>query len=336
MRVIITGGHGFVGGALARRIISRGTLRGERVDELILADLFTPATSEYDGLDTVRSVGGDLMGSLPELFAESVDLVFHLASAVSSECERDFDLGMNSNLLTTRAVLESARAQAANGGPQVTVLFSSSIAVYGNDAAMPLPTVVSEATLPTPQSSYGAQKLASETLIADYTRKGFLDGRSVRLMTVAVRPGKPNAAASSFVSGIIREPLDGTTTTCPVSPDLHVAIASPRRTVEGILLVAEAARGFGEGELSGRIPVNLPALTVSVGQMLSALGAVAGDKVAARVSMDHDPAIEKIVASWPARFDNTRAEALGIEPDPDIETVIRQYLEDHPEAIKGP
>ena len=216
------------------------------------------------------------------------------------------------------------------------MLFSSSIAVYGNDAAMPLPTVVSEATLPTPQSSYGAQKLASETLIADYTRKGFLDGRSVRLMTVAVRPGKPNAAASSFVSGIIREPLDGTTTTCPVSPDLHVAIASPRRTVEGILLVAEAARGFGEGELSGRIPVNLPALTVSVGQMLSALGAVAGDKVAARVSMDHDPAIEKIVASWPARFDNTRAEALGIEPDPDIETVIRQYLEDHPEAIKGP
>ena len=105
MRVIITGGHGFVGGALARRIISRGTLRGEGVDELILADLFTPATSEYDGLDIVRSVGGDLMGSLPELFAESVDVVFHLASAVSSECERDFDLGMNSNLLTTRAVL---------------------------------------------------------------------------------------------------------------------------------------------------------------------------------------------------------------------------------------
>lgn len=335
MRVVITGGHGFVGRTLAREINARGRLRGEKVDEIVLADLFAPVTSEFDNLANVRTVGGDLAASLPELFAEPVDVIFHLASAVSSECERDFDLGMNSNLLGTRAVLESARAQSATGGPLVTLLFSSSVAVYGSDPAMPLPDVVSEATPPTPQSSYGAQKLACETLIADYTRKGFLDGRVVRLMTVAIRPGTPNAAASSFVSGIIREPLAGIDTACPVAPDLLLAIASPRRTVEGILTVVEASRGGGQGQLTGRMPVNLPALTVSVGELLASLGHVAGESVAARVSMDSDPAIELIVASWPARFDNSRAASLGIRPDSDIESVIRQYMDDHPEALGG-
>ncbi len=333
MRVVITGGHGFIGRTLAREILVRGRVRGERVDEIVLADLFVPATSEFDTVPDVRTVGGDLAASLPELFADPVDIVFHLASAVSSECERDFDLGMDSNLRGTQAVLESARAQAEAGGPQATLVFSSSVAVYGSDPAMPLPDVVSEATLATPQSSYGAQKLACETLIADYTRKGFLDGRVLRLMTVAIRPGAPNAAASSFVSGIVREPLAGIDTTCPVSPDQMLAIASPRRTVAGILTVAEAARGSSAGELTGRLPVNLPALTVSVGEMLTALGTVAGETVAARVKMVDDPAIEQIVGSWPARFDNARAAALDITPDPDIESVIKQYIDDHPEAL---
>lgn len=334
MRVVITGGHGFVGRTLARELLSRGTLRGEHVDELVLADV-APSPTDLDRVTTVHTVGGDLTESLPELFADPVDVVFHLASAVSAECERDFDLGMSSNLLATRAVLEAARAQAVGGGPLVTMLFSSSVAVYGSDPAVPLPDVVSEATLPIPQSSYGAQKLASETLIADYTRKGFVDGRVVRLMTVAIRPGLPNAAASGFVSGIVREPLAGLEATCPVSPDLMLAIASPRATVAGILTVAEVSRGVAGGELSGRVPVNLPALTVSVAQMLTALAKLAGDPVAARVVMNNDPAIEGIVASWPARFDSSRAAALGIAPDPDVESVIRQYMDDHPEALGG-
>jgi nucleoside-diphosphate-sugar epimerase len=280
-------------------------------------------------------VWGDLAQTLPELFADPVDVVFHLASAVSAECERDFDLGVRSNLLGTLAILEAARAQAARGGPLVTLLFSSSVAVYGHDPAVPLPHVVSEATLPFPQSSYGAQKLACETLIADFTRKGFVDGRVVRLMTVAIRPGPPNAAASGFVSGIVREPLAGTEATCPVPPDLPLAIASPRATVAGLLAVTEASRGVAPGQLSGRLPVNLPALTVTVAQMLAALTARAGERVSARVRMQHDPAIEAIVGSWPARFDSSRAAALGIAADPDVESVIAQYMRDHPEALGG-
>ncbi len=174
----------------------------------------------------------------------AVDAVVHLASAVSAEAEADFDLGMTANLQSTLALLEAARHQR---GEPATVVFSSSVAVYGSDPALRLPDVVSEATLPTPQSSYGAQKFICEQLVADYTRKGFIDGRVARLMTVAVRPGKPNAAASGFLSGIIREPLAGITTVCPVRPELSVALASPRRTVEGLLRVAQAERGDDSG-----------------------------------------------------------------------------------------
>jgi nucleoside-diphosphate-sugar epimerase len=334
MRVVITGGHGFIGATLARAILARGTLRGEQVEQLVLADI-AASPGDLERAPTVRTVRGDLAASLAEVFADPVDVVFHLASAVSAECERDFDLGMSSHLLGTRAVLEAARRQAQAGGPPVTLVFSSSLAVYGGDPAVPLPDVVSERTLPLPQSSYGAQKLASETLLTDYTRKGFVDGRVVRLMTVAIRPGPPNAAASGFVSSIVREPLAGLPATCPVDPDLPLAIASPRATVRGILTVAEATRGEAAGQLVGRVPVNLPALSVSAERLRAALAAIAGDAVAARVRVQRDPAVERIVASWPARFDGSRAAALGIGADPDVESVIRQYMQDHPDALGG-
>jgi len=333
MRIVITGGHGFVGSTLAGELLARGSFRGEPIERIVLADKFAPEPGRFGDTAQVETVVGDLTESLPRIFADPVDVVFHLAAAVSAECERDLDLGMRVNLDTTRALLDAARRQHEGGGPRTTVVFSSSVAVYGPDPALPLPEVVSESTLPTPQSSYGAQKYACETLIADYTRKGAVDGRVVRLMTVAVRPGRPNAAASSFVSGIIREPLAGLDADCPVGRDLLLAIASPRTTVRGILTVAEAERGDAPGQLRGRLPVNLPALTVSVGEMLDALHEVAGAEVAARVHQVPDPAIEAIVRSWPARFENSRARELGLRPDAGIADLIREYIDDHPEAL---
>ncbi|MEI2775598.1 MAG: D-erythronate dehydrogenase [Tetrasphaera sp.] len=328
MRIVVTGGHGFVGSALTSELLRRGRFRGEAVDSIVLLDKVAPPGA-FDGVPLIHTIRGELVDTLPAAFAEPVDAVAHLAAAVSAECERDFDLGMRANLASTLAVLDAARTQRAQGGPLATVVFSSSVAVYGSDPAVPLPPVVSETTLPTPQSSYGTQKLACEQVLADFTRKGFVDGRVVRLMTVAVRPGKPNAAASAFVSGIIREPLAGVEAPCPVGRDVQLAIASPRRTVAGILRIAEVERGDGPGQLSGRLPVNLPALTVTVGEMVDALRAVAGDAVADRVIHSPDPAIEAIVRSWPARFDNARARALGLEPDLDVADVIRHYLDDH-------
>ncbi|MFI9389599.1 D-erythronate dehydrogenase [Streptomyces bauhiniae] len=333
MRIVITGGFGFLGRQVAERLLETRTFRGAPVVRLVLADLFVPEASRLAADPLVEVVQGDLTERLDELFAQPVDAVIHLASAVSAECEADFDLGMAANVDTTRALLEAARAQAAAGGPVVRLLFSSSVAVYGPDPALPLPEVVSEATLPTPRSSYGVQKFVCEQLVAEYTRRGFVDGRVARLMTVSVRPGKPNAAASGFLSGVIREPLAGLPAVCPVDPGLRVALASPRRTVAGILRVAELERGEGPGRLDGRLPVNLPALTVSVEEMLQTLRRVAGDAVADLVTVAPEPAVEAIVGSWPADFDNARAATLGLAADPDFESVVREYLADHAEAV---
>ncbi|MFJ4002275.1 D-erythronate dehydrogenase [Streptomyces sp. NPDC090023] len=333
MRIVITGGFGFLGRQVAERLLETRTFDGVPVDRLVLADLFVPEGSPLAADPLVQVAQGDLTERLGELFAEPVDAVIHLASAVSAECEADFDLGMAANVDTTRALLEAARAQSAAEGPVVRLLFSSSVAVYGSDPALPLPELVAEGTLPTPRSSYGVQKFVCEQLVAEYTRKGFVDGRVARLMTVSVRPGRPNAAASGFLSGIVREPLAGLPAVCPVDPALRVALASPRRTVAGILRVAELERGEGPGQLSGRLPVNLPALTVSVAEMLRTLRRVAGDAVADLVTVAPEPAVEAIVGSWPADFDNARAATLGLAADPDFESVVREYLADHTDAV---
>ncbi|MET8805531.1 D-erythronate dehydrogenase [Streptomyces sp. NPDC004546] len=333
MRIVITGGFGFLGRQVAGALLTTRTFRGTPMERLVLADRFVPSGSPEAADPLVDVVQGDLVDRLDEVFAEPVDVLIHLASAVSAECEADFDLGMSANVDTTRALLEAARAQSAAGGPTPRVVFSSSVAVYGSDPALPLPPVVSESTLPTPRSSYGVQKFVCEQLVAEYTRRGFVDGRVARLMTVSVRPGKPNAAASGFLSGIIREPLAGLPATCPVDPAQRVALASPRCTVEGILRVAEAERGSGPGRLQGGIPVNLPGLTVSVAEMLDTLRRLAGDAVADLVTIAPDRDVEAIVGSWPAVFDNARAAALGLRPDAGFESVVREYLADHGDAV---
>ena len=250
------------------------------------------------------------------------------------ECEADFELGLRSNLDSTRALLDALRARAEGGATPTRLVFASSVAVYGPDPAVPLPAVVADDTLPAPQTSYGTHKLICEHLIADYTRKGYIDGRAARLMTVTVRPGKPNGAASSFFSGIIREPLAGEPAVLPVAPDVSHPVSSPQRTVDGLIAVYEASREA----FSGRTALNLPALNVTVQQMLDALEAVAGPKVRALVNMQRVERIAGIVANWPRGASAARAAKLGLKPEPDFESIIRQYIADcasTPAALKG-
>ncbi|MFN3417095.1 MAG: D-erythronate dehydrogenase [Caldimonas sp.] len=331
MKVLITGGAGFLGARLARELLQRGRLRGQRIERLVLADLAEARDPALREDARVQMQVGDLLGQLPVLAAEPFDAVFHLASAVSAECEADFDLGLRSNLDATRALLDACRVQSSRGGPVPLFVFSSSVAVYGSDPALPLPAVVDDRTLPTPQSSYGIHKFICEQLVADYTRKGYIDGRAARLMTVSVRPGRPNGAASSFLSGIVREPLAGQHAVCPVAPDTAVALASPATTMAGLIAVAEASReAFG-----GRTALNLPALTVTVQQMLDALREVGGEEARRLVRFEPDAAIARIVGGWPSRFDNARASSLGLTPDRDFYSVVRQYVRDHREAVRN-
>jgi nucleoside-diphosphate-sugar epimerase len=225
---------------------------------------------------------------------------------------------MRGNLDGTRAVLELARRQAA---PPVLV-FSSSVAVFGPEAEPGPAGVVGDDTLPQPQSSYGTQKFIAEQLVADYARKGFVRGRSVRLMTVAVRPGRPNAAASSFVSGIIREPLAGLRAPCPVPPDTPLALASPDRALAGILRAAAVT----DAEWGSRTAMTLPGLTTTPRSMAAAMDRVAGYAASDLIDWTDDPAIGAIVGSWPARFETRRAHALGLRPDRSFDDIVRQYI----------
>ena len=210
MRILITGGAGFIGARLAREILKRGQLNGQSVSELVIADLF-PAPADLLADPRVKGHAGPMLEQ-GDLFKSGFDGVFHLASAVSGECELDFDLGLRSNVDSSRLLLDSIRAS----GKASRFVFASSVAVFGPDVGNPMPERVTDTTLPTPQTSYGTHKLMIEYMVADYTRKGYIDGRSARLMTVAVRPGKPNGAASGFLSGMVREPLAGLRAVVPV------------------------------------------------------------------------------------------------------------------------
>ncbi|QEI08282.1 NAD-dependent epimerase/dehydratase family protein [Pigmentiphaga aceris] len=330
MKLLITGGAGFLGARLARTLLARNTLAGQTISTLVLADLFPPP-ADLAADPRVQARTGALLDQAADLGKEGFDGVFHLASAVSAECETDFDLGLRSNLDTTRALLDALRAQTTAGGKAARLVFASSVAVFGSDAALALPEVVRDNTLPTPQSSYGIHKFICEQLVADYTRKGFIDGRTARLMTVSVRPGRPNGAASSFLSGIIREPLAGVESVCPVSADTRVALSSPASTIEGLIAVFEASRE----DFGGRTALNLPAITVSVQEMLDALAAEGGADAVARVRFEANPAIAAIVGAWPARFEAGRSLKLGLKPDNDFRSIVRQYMTDNPQAVKG-
>jgi nucleoside-diphosphate-sugar epimerase len=258
------------------------------------------------------------------LVGPDTSVVVHLAAVVSGTAEADFDLGMRVNLDGTRHLLQACRA----AGQSPRVLFSSSIAVFGGD----LPDVVTDATTPTPQGSYGIQKLIGELLVQDCTRKGFIDGRAVRVPTVVVRPGRPNGAASGFASGIIREPLAGLDAPLPVPPETRMWIASPRAVV-GMMLHALA---LSPREWGWHRSLNLPGLTASMHEEIAALREVAGDAVAARIRPAPDAAVQRLVSTWAARFDTSRADAMGFRADADVTSIVRAYVEDNPAAIARP
>jgi nucleoside-diphosphate-sugar epimerase len=321
-RVVITGGAGFLGTLLARRMLNSdigiGGAEPRPVDELVLLDLVAPPP-DLASDPRVRAVVGELEHALAGL--GEADLVFHLAGVVSSAAEADFDLGMRTNVDGTRALLEHARAQ--RSAP--VLVFSSSLAVFGSDPAIGPMGDVDDDTLPRPQSSYGIQKFIGEQLVADYTRKGFVRGRSVRLMTVSVRPGKPNAAASSFLSGIIREPLSGEASVCPVPADTPIALSSPRCTIDGLLVAA----GCDDATWGSRTAMNLPALTTTPAEMVAALDRIGGAGTSELVEWTYDPAVAAIITSWPARFHTPRAERLGLRAEQSFDDVVTSYVADN-------
>ncbi|MDP2034092.1 MAG: NAD-dependent epimerase/dehydratase family protein [Polaromonas sp.] len=336
MNIVITGGAGFLGVRLARELLKKQTLAlaggmPQAISRLTLVDRAAPP-ADLVADSRVRVMEGDLNALLeagtPAVVAEGTDLVFHLAAAVSGECEADFDLGMRSNLDATRALLQACRGLQA----KPTLVFASSLAVFGNSPEQPLPEVVEDTTLPTPQNSYGIQKFIGEQLVADYARKGFIRGRNVRLMTVSVRPGKPNGAASSFLSGMIREPLAGVRAVCPVAPETPVALSSPGHTIDGLIRAAEAS----DSDWGARTAINLPALKTTAGEMAAALARVAGKDVAALIDWQPDPVIARIVTSWPAQIHAARAERLGLLPEKNFDDIIRAYLSENPYAASQP
>jgi len=327
LNVVITGGAGFLGSRLARELLAAGSLEvaggGTRpLSRVTLIDQapVPPDLAVDERVTSVRGDLGELLGPQapgPGPLA-GAEVIFHLAAAVSGECETDFDLGIRANLRATEALLASCRAL----GTCPVVVFSSSLAVFGGSPDHPLPAVVDDQTLPNPQTSYGAQKVIGEQLLADYARKGFLRGRALRLVSISVRPGKPNAAASGFMSGIIREPLAGQRATCPVDPATEVALASPAKAIAGLRCAATAS----DQAWGGRGAVNLPALTISVADMAASLARVAGPEVSALIDWVPDPEIARMVASWPARVRADRAGRLGLTPDPDFDSIIRMHL----------
>ena len=315
MNVLITGGGGFIGSRLAKALIARGTLCGESLGRVTLLDGAFPYEPKDPRLQVVK---GDIAdrATLERVAGADTNAVFHLAAVVSGGAEADFDLGMRVNLDGTRLLLERLRQCAR----PPRLVFASSVAAFGGE----LPAVLDDSTTPLPQTSYGTQKVAAEYLIADYSRKGFLDGRALRLPTIVVRAGKPNAAASSFASSVIREPLNGEVSECPVAPDTGVWLLSPRRVVEAFIHALELpSSAWGVHRV-----VNLPGITATLEEMLAALARVAGAKVAQRVAWKPEPRIQAIVRTWPVSFRTPRALGMGFKADADVETIIRNYIAD--------
>lgn len=317
MRVLVTGAAGMIGRKLTGRLAATPRIGGRAVTALDLHDIVPPAAPEIAGV-AATALTGDLAapGAAAALAARAPDVVFHLAGVVSGEAEADLELGYRVNLDGTRALFDALRL--AGGTPRV--VYASSIAVFG----APFPDVIPDEFHATPLTSYGTQKLIGEALLADYTRRGFIDGIGIRLPTICVRPGKPNKAASGFFSGIIREPLAGREALLPVPRSVMHTHASPRSAV-GFLLHAAALDGARVGP---RRNLTMPGVAVTVGEQIEALRQVAGEAPVRLIREAPDETIWAIVRNWPTRFAATRARELGFAAETSFDEIIRAHIED--------
>ncbi|MEM8741632.1 MAG: D-erythronate dehydrogenase [Pseudomonadota bacterium] len=316
MNLLITGGGGFLGQKLARALAERGTLRGQPISSLVLADLVDPPPVEAGF--PVECVTTDITdaAACTALMDHRPDVIWHLAAVVSGQAEAEFDTGMSVNLTGSLNMFAAARAM----GSCPVLVFSSSIAVYGGE----IPEMIEDWTQLNPQTSYGAQKAAAEMVLTDMSRKGYLDGRGLRLPTITIRPGRPNKAASSFMSSIFREPLQGEEAVCPVEPDYALWALSPRRCVENLIIGAELdGAEFGQNRC-----LALPGRTYTIGEMVEAMRRVAGDAPVGRIHWEKDPEILKIVLGWRGYFNPEKALRLGFQRDAGFEDHVRYFLED--------
>jgi nucleoside-diphosphate-sugar epimerase len=321
MKVVITGGAGFLGKKLATRLLQQGSIVGpkgskEPVSELVLFDV-AHATGAFLSDKRVKTVAGDIAN--PATVAGLVtgaSSVFHLAAVVSAGAEADFDLGYRVNLDGTRHVLEACRAL----GTCPRVIFTSSLAAYGGE----LPPAVTDDTPLTPQTSYGAQKAIGEFLLRDYTRKGFVQGTALRLPTIVVRTGKPNKAASTWASSIIREPLTGLDAVCPVRPETPMPILSPRKVIDAFL----HAHDLGADSFGPSRALLLNGFAATAKELAAAVPRHAGNRKTGHITWEHDPAIQKIVDGWPQGIDSRRARDLGFRTDRDLDEVVQNFIAD--------
>ena len=322
MHVLVVGAAGMIGRKLCARLAADGTVAGRPIDKASLVDIIQPTPPAASFPVEVAAFDMAAPYVSPKLVAGRPDLIFLLASVVSGEAEADFEKGYAINLDGTRGLFEAIRREhvLSGGAYRPRVVFTSSIAVFG----APFPEVIGDEFLSAPLTSYGAQKSMCETLLGDYSRRGFLDGVGLRLPTICVRPGAPNKAASGFYSNMIREPLKGEEAVLPVPETIRHWFASPRAAVEFLLRAATVdTRRLGD-----RRSLTMPGLSATVGEQIEALTRIAGERVAARIRREPDPAVLAIVEGWPERFDTVRAHALGFRAESSFEEIIRIHIED--------
>ena len=319
MKILIMGGAGMVGQKLLKQILKKQDLRSQKITEIILFDIIEAPYPENTNIPIITKFGDISDTNVSnEIIASKPDVIFHLAAIVSGQAEQEFDLGWNINAKGSWGLFEAIRSQGDDYCPRV--VFTSSIAVFG----APFPEKIPDDFFATPLTSYGAQKAISELLLADYSRKGMIDGISIRLPTICVRPGKPNLAASGFFSGIIREPLNGKEAILPVGTDVRHWHATPRSAAGFLIHAAE----LDTKKLNNRITLNMPGLSATVQEQIDALGRVAGNDAVKLIKHQPDPVIQKIVSGWARDFDTQRSIDLGFKAENNFDEIIKIYIED--------